>query len=224
MESMVRAIDDFPSYVVPRHEAPRIIDCGANIGVSVLEWKSRWPMSQITCFEPDPDAFRLLSWNVEKNDIPGVTCIQAAVADFHGDTVLHGEFGYGADARGNSIEPAWGEREGSSTVTVPCHRLSGYLSEGGVDFLKLDIEGAEERVLREASAHLHRVDAIYVEVHETSELVDSNSAHRVDQLLRTAGFHLETSARYARHALPEHLRSWQRSTMARQTQVIGWRQ
>ena len=81
---MIRASDEFPSFFEPRQSEPLIIDCGANIGVSVLEWKTRWPMSRIICFEPDPDAFRLLSLNMERNDIPGVQCIHAAVADFDG--------------------------------------------------------------------------------------------------------------------------------------------
>src|SRR5690606_23212402 len=34
--------------------APRIIDGGANIGLSVLFFKSLFPMARITCFEPDP--------------------------------------------------------------------------------------------------------------------------------------------------------------------------
>ena len=61
---MIRAIDEFPSFFSVDGADPLIIDCGANIGISVLEWKSRWPMARVICFEPDPDAFRLLEMNI----------------------------------------------------------------------------------------------------------------------------------------------------------------
>src|SRR5689334_22986375 len=32
---------------------PRILDCGANMGVAIAYWKRRWPAARITAFEPD---------------------------------------------------------------------------------------------------------------------------------------------------------------------------
>ena len=219
---MVRAIDDFPSFFTPREPEPLIIDCGANIGVSVLEWKSRWPMARVICFEPDPDAFRLLSLNVDRNDIPGVRCIQAALSDHDGRGKLFGDTGKGSDARGNSIRSAWGERPGSSCIEVPFQRLSPYLDRP-IAFLKIDIEGAEESVLRESCSQLHHVDAIYVEVHETSELREENSSERIGEVLTTAGFTIESESRFEPHALPAHLDTWRRQVDARQTQLLGWK-
>jgi FkbM family methyltransferase len=221
--SMVRSIDDFPSFWSPRDAEPLIIDGGANIGVSVLEWKSRWPMARVICFEPDPDAFRLLEMNIDQNDIPGVQCINAALSDSDGVTNLFGEFGKAADARGNSIEQAWGERPLSSSVEVACCRLSKYLSDRQVAFLKLDIEGAEQRVLTEIASRLNQVDAIYVEVHETDELRPINSAARIVELLSTAGFTLEQESRFEQHALPADLDRWRQQVAAKQTQLFAWR-
>ena len=78
-ESMIRQIDDFPSFFTPIGERPLIIDCGANIGVSVLEWKTRWPHAEIICFEPDPFASKILQMNVDKNDIPGIQCVLSLI-------------------------------------------------------------------------------------------------------------------------------------------------
>ena len=221
---MIRASEDFPSFFTPRESEPLIIDCGANIGVSVLEWKTRWPMCRVICFEPDPDAFRLLSLNVERNDVPGVQCVQAAIADFDGKAMLFGDMGHGADARGNSLHPEWGQRADSSSVQVDCRRLSTILAKHPVSFLKMDIEGAEESVLRESVHQLHRVDAIYVEVHETDDLQVRNSSQRIEQLLDSNDFHIEKEARFQPHALPPELDDWRRSVNASQTQLLAWRE
>ena len=220
---MIRASDDFPSFFELRRSDPVIIDCGANIGVSVLEWKTRWPMSRIICFEPDPDAFRLLRLNMECNDIPGVQCIHAAVADFDGTTLLFGDMGHGADARGNSIQPSWGQRENSDSVEVTCCKLSPYLAKHEVSFLKLDIEGAEERVLRESFRELHKVDALYVEVHETDEMMEENSSDRIEKLLLESCFEIERELRFQPHSLPPDMSDWQQSVNANQTQFLAWR-
>ena len=177
--SMLRAIDDFPSFFSPSGTSPLIIDCGANIGVSVLEWKYRWPMARVICFEPDPFAFELLRTNVDRNDLPGVECIEAALADFDGSATLYGDLGRGADARGNSLRPSWGNRANSEMTEVRCTRLAPYLAREPVAFLKIDIEGAEELVLRDSSAALQSVEAAYVEVHETDEMLETNSLGRI---------------------------------------------
>ena len=222
-ESMVRQIDEFPSFFTPSGEQPLFLDCGANIGVSVMEWKTRWPQSQIICFEPDPFAFAILQKNMDENDIPGVRCVNAAVSDCDDTATIYGEISAGGDARGNSIDAAWGNRDGSTQTTVTCTRLSSYIADRDVSFLKLDIEGAEQRVLSEIADHLDRVQAIYVEVHETDQSIEYNSADRIEQMLLDAGFKIETESRFDEHALPAHLDSWRRSVGARQTQLMGWR-
>ncbi|MFG0260882.1 MAG: FkbM family methyltransferase [Novipirellula sp. JB048] len=222
-ESMVRQIDEFPSFFTPQSDRPWIVDCGANIGVSVLEWKTRWPGAEILCFEPDPFSFKILQKNIEFNDVPGVRCINAAVSDRDAVVPLYGELSPRGDARGNSIDAAWGQREGNAQTMVSCQRLSAHLAEREIAFLKLDIEGAEQRVLVEIEDQLGGVDAIYVEVHETDENVAYNSAAQIERLLQRAGFHVEAESRYSDHALPSHLDRWRERVGARQVQLMGWR-
>jgi len=220
---MCRQSESFPEFFTPRTDRPLIIDCGANIGVTMLEWKHRWPGAEIICFEPDPHAFRLLQMNVDRNDIPSVRCIQAAVSDHSGTATLHGEIAAGGDARGNSIDPSWGKRPGSDETQVQCVQLSTYLQNRPVDFLKLDIEGLEEQVLTEIGDHLQHVEAIYVEVHETAATAAYNSASRITERLREAGFEVELQCRDEAHSLPQSQRHWQSRVAARQAQLLGWR-
>ncbi len=222
-QSMIRQIDDFPSFFTPTQDRPLIIDCGANIGVSVLEWKTRWPTAQIVCFEPDPFAFAILQKTIDFNDLPGVTCVNAAVLDFDGTVPFFGELSATGDARGNSAEAAWADREGSSRTDVCCVRLLPYLADRTVSFLKLDIEGSEQRVLVDIVDHLDRVEAIYIEVHETDNSLDRNSVAAIEEILRSAGFQIEREPRFNDHALPAHLDQWRQSVNARQTQLLCWR-
>ncbi|TWT79870.1 31-O-demethyl-FK506 methyltransferase FkbM [Planctomycetes bacterium CA13] len=228
-ESMIRQIEEFPSFFTPVGDSPLIVDCGANIGVSMLEWKTRWPQSQVLCFEPDPFAFAALEQNVDVNDIPGVRCINAALSDTDGKTTLYGDICAGGDARGNSIEPVWGNRSvdgvrgSGKQTTVNCTRLSTHLASKKIAFLKLDIEGVEQSVLTEINDLLGNIDAIYAEVHETNETIETNSAVAIESQLRAAGFQVESESRFDEHALPAHLDAWRREVGARQVQLLAWR-
>lgn len=222
-ESMVRQIDEFPSFFTPEGDRPLIIDCGSNIGVSALEWKTRWPQAEIICFEPDPFAGDVLQMNIDKNHCAGIECVRAAVSDCDGMVDFYGDMSPTADARGNSMEAAWADRDGSSQTRVKSTRLSPYIAGRDVSFLKLDIEGAEQRVLTEIADCLDRVEAIYVEVHETDESQDVNSLTAIEKLLSSAGFTIEKEPRYSEHSLPESLDEWRQETNAVLTQLLCWR-
>jgi FkbM family methyltransferase len=69
-------------------------------------------------------------------------------------------------------------------IEVKCVRLSDLLKYiGFVDILKLDVEGVEDVVLREAVEELYRVQCIVVEVH--TDIVDPIN---VEEVLSKAGF------------------------------------
>ena len=59
--------------------APRIIDCGANIGLSVIYFKRLHPESRITAFEPDPQIFSVLKDNIRQCGYADVELVNKAV-------------------------------------------------------------------------------------------------------------------------------------------------
>jgi FkbM family methyltransferase len=118
-----------------KNEEPIIYDCGANIGMSCLYFKILYPKARIKAFEADPIITDVLKLNLARNGINDVEIINKAVwIDYNGV-----EFGRdGAD--GGSIYLM------SNKIKVDSIRLKDFLDdELEIDFLKIDIEGAEVR-------------------------------------------------------------------------------
>lgn len=139
---------------------PRIVDCGANVGLSVLYFRKLYPRARVTAVEADPALCRLLAENLRRNGAGDVEVVGAAVWTRDGEVSFRSE---GGDS--GAIERFACGVDGRS-IRVPCFRLRDWLAREEVDLLKLDIEGAEEEVLRDCSDVLSNVRAVVAEVHE----------------------------------------------------------
>jgi FkbM family methyltransferase len=156
---------------------PYILDCGANIGLSVIYFKRLYPQAQITTFEADPDICKILAENVAAQGINDVTIVNKAV--WNEETTLT-FFKEGGD--GGRIEEA---RDGRAAIKVPTTRLKPYMDRD-IDFLKIDIEGAEYEVLKDISPDLSRVKNIFVEYH--SFVGQAQHLDEILAILSKAGF------------------------------------
>lgn len=159
--------------------APRILDCGANIGLSAIWLKKHHPGAKITAFEADAEIAGLLRKNLASAGIGDVEVIEAAVWDADGEVSFQAE---GADAG----------RAGDGGTNVRAVALGPYLLEP-VDFLKMDIEGAELRVLRSCREGLRNVRHLFVEYHsfagqkqELPELLEILTEAGFRYVMRTA--------------------------------------
>lgn len=158
--------------------APRIIDCGAHIGVSTVYFKTTFPQAKIIAFEPEPTLFGYLEKNIEANMLNDIEVINKAVWKYDGELELF------VDSQQEnhwlsttSIQDgAWNLRQETEPVMVAATRLSHYLDEP-VDLLKLDIEGAETEVVREIQPKLKNVGRMLIEFH-------ANRVHRPEGLIK----------------------------------------
>lgn len=137
-------------------KSPLVLDCGANIGLVTLYFKSLFPEARIFAFEPDPSNFYALEQNC--SHLSDVTILQSAVWTNEGDL----QFSPAGPVGGHLSTLATGET--AESVTVKSIRLWDYLDEP-VDFLKLDIEGAEVDVLADCADRLENVERMFVEFH-----------------------------------------------------------
>lgn len=114
-----------------------VVDVGSNIG-SYLSLLARLvgPSGRVFAFEPDPENYRRLQSVAAR--FPQVEAVQAAVSDRTGTLTFYLSDDLNVDHR--SYDPG----EDRSEMTVPSFRLDDYLgNEIRVDFIKMDIQGAE---------------------------------------------------------------------------------
>ena len=75
---------------------PRVLDCGSNIGMSILYFKRVYPRARIVGFEPDPAVFPYLKENLEANGLADVVIHRAAVAATEGTLAFYSDAGCGS--------------------------------------------------------------------------------------------------------------------------------
>lgn len=171
-------------------EHPLILDCGANVGTSVLYFKQLYPGAHIIAFEPDVNVFNVLSQNINERDIDGVELINAAVWKEEGELNFIAE---GADS--GRIDTA-----DRGEMKVPTVRLSDYIAGRKISMLKMDIEGAELEVLNDCRNVLMEVENIFVEYHSFSGKDQGLSS--LLGVLEAAGFRYYVESESAKVAQP----------------------
>lgn len=170
-------------------DRPVIIDCGSNIGMSVLFFKKLYPTARVAAFEPDPATFELLKKNVVENGIEHVELHQCALGDRDGTADF-----YRSKEAGGLMMSLMKERMSGVKVTVPVRRLSQFVGTE-VDLLKLDVEGAEDQVLNDlvATGKLARIRQIHLEYHHHI-VADIDRLGSLLTLLEQGGFGYQLSA------------------------------
>lgn len=141
---------------------PVILDCGSNIGMAMLFFKKIHPKAQITCFEPDPRTFAVLSKNVSQNRLSGIDLHCCALTGVDGET----SFYHSDEEVGSLLMSTHSERLSGTQIQVPSRALSSFIKTD-VDLLKLDIEGAEYPVLLEVAeaGKLRQIRHMHIEYH-----------------------------------------------------------
>jgi FkbM family methyltransferase len=155
-------------------ENATIIDCGANIGLSVIYFKKEFPSCRVVAFEPDGKNFELLKNNIQSHDLKDVELLKKAV--WIENTQLK------FSESGNMGSKIGGD---NNTVKVDAVRLKDFLS-ANVDFLKIDIEGAEYEVLKDIEANLYQVNKMFLEYH--GKFSEGYQLTEIISILQKAGF------------------------------------
>ena len=176
-------------YLNTKASSPVIIDCGSNIGMALLFFKKLYPGSKIIAFEPDKKTFEILKENVETNKLKYVEVVNKAVYNSEGTI----DFYYDPDHPGSLWMSVEKERLPKACGQVDSVLLSNYV-RGRVDFLKMDIEGAEYLVIEELSHRnkLKLIKEMVIEYHHHIKPADDNFS-KILKILEENGFGYQIS-------------------------------
>lgn len=165
---------------------PIIFDCGSNIGMSCLYFKSQYPTAHITCFEPNPYSFYFLQRNVSTNRLDKVTCVEKAL----GAKSEKVSFFIDQEHPTSLANSTLATRMTGNRIDIQQEPLSSFVKQR-VNLMKIDIEGAEYDVLMELekSKTMHLIDYFIIEYHRN--IGEKHSLEEFVNILERNGFCVE---------------------------------
>ncbi|MBN1130980.1 MAG: FkbM family methyltransferase [Chitinispirillaceae bacterium] len=151
--------------------AINVFDVGGNLGQSIEGYRALFPACRITTFEPLPRCFEKLTKKYGGGK--GISLENVALAEKSGSHVFYATAHHSASSL---LPPEEKLRKRSKKrnyefekITVPLDTLDGYCARNrisSIDILKIDVQGAELRVLKGAKRTLSsgNIGVIYVEI------------------------------------------------------------
>jgi FkbM family methyltransferase len=171
------------------HPNDTCIDAGCQIGYySCLFARLVGEQGRVYSFDANPLACQTTRRNLALNGSYSAQVIHAALADFNGTVPFH--ISNSEQTGLSSLGPI---PTCKATISVPCLRLETFLNDRCVEsvrLLKIDVEGAEEIVLRGLGhfLHDHVIEYILVECFDERLRLLNTSTESVAGLLKSAGY------------------------------------
>jgi FkbM family methyltransferase len=205
-EKFLRDAQDYWFHVYKPAPGDVIVDIGAGHGEDVFAFsRAVGPAGKVLAIEPHPVSYHALRKACQLNRLENVTTIQCACvespAELHIETLPVWESNY--------------VRSGESSATsypVRGVRFDDLCAERGVtriDFLKMNIEGAERMALPGCREALSRAGHVCIAAHDFRAARGEGEQFRtlefVRQFLTEAGFHLTTRDSDPRYYVPYHV-------------------
>jgi FkbM family methyltransferase len=159
-QQIERLTSDLFMYQYTPREGETIVDVGAGTGWETLLFSRGVGTSgRVISIEAHPKVFRCLSKVCTENRLENVTLIQAAVADQEGEVQL-------SDSPEHEANGIIGVASG---IRVPCTTLDHIfrsLELSQVDFLKMNIEGAERLALTGMKEMVRKTKNVCIACHD----------------------------------------------------------
>lgn len=194
--------------IFDRSESLVVFDVGACEGENAVRYGHLFPRARVYAVEPLPENIALMNRAVAEHSADNVTPIEACLADREAEADFH--VSSGTPPRYSEQDLDWDFGNKSSSLLVPgeanavhpwlqftdtikvatsrLDRLAAHLHITHIDFLHLDVQGAELMVLRGAGALLERTWTIWLEVEAVPLYVGQPVGAEVESFLRRHGF------------------------------------
>jgi FkbM family methyltransferase len=142
-----------------------VVDVGAHIGTfALMSARKVGPRGKVIAFEPSPKTEELLRRNLAANHLPWVSAHAVGLAEKEDTAQLF----VADDLSNNPAADTLSDNSGRKSVSIRLRRLDDVMAEekiSSVDHMKIDVEGAELRVLDGAPVTLTHTRRILMEVH-----------------------------------------------------------
>jgi FkbM family methyltransferase len=178
-------------FFVSKKAGPFILDCGSNIGMSIVFFKALYPKAKIIGFEPEESTYALLEKNIASNDFKEVQLHQVALG--MEDATI--SFFVDPETPGSLAMSTIRSRLLKKEIVVRQRKLSTYIDRE-VDLLKLDVEGAELAVLQDlvSTGTITRINQMIVEYHHNIHKNQEAFSSFLGQLEKSGfGYQISTS-------------------------------
>ena len=162
-----------------------IVEAGAHKGTDTAEMAYRWPDAIIHAFEPVPEIYKILTLNTGRYS--NVKTYQLALSDRNGFAKFHTSEGT-SDESGSLLTPKEHLKihptvKFNKEIKVRTIMLDSWAKENNiskVDFMWLDMQGMELKVLKKSKIIFPNVKLLYTEINlkETYKGVDLYSEYK----------------------------------------------
>jgi FkbM family methyltransferase len=178
---------DFLSRFAP--DGSTVIDVGAFIGTHALAFSDAvGPEGRVYALEPQPEAFQLLTTNVERNSATNVTVMNIAAGARAGEATIDM---FPRDRRFNGGSSRTSDSPGTKKAQVPVQTMDS-LQLDSCALIKIDVEGAESEVLNGLTDVIHKFrPVIFCELNDVSRF---EKVHEVIALADWAFYLVRLSA------------------------------
>jgi len=145
-------------------EINSILDLGSNIGLSVIHFKTRFPLATIHAYEPDKNSFRLLKKNTTQNNLKQIYINEAAVSTESG-------FLYASESLEKASVNSRFVKDGNDEANRVVSKNINEVLNGNFDVVKMDIEGGEWALFRKIVDEnlITKANHWFVEFHNKEE-------------------------------------------------------
>jgi FkbM family methyltransferase len=169
------------------------LDIGAHIGIWTVPMALHRPSARIFAFEGAPGTYRRLQTNVERNSLANIQTFHCAVSDTTGTILFQSPQNASVFGRISAHGNSRGRYDETQSNAVPCTTIAHFCAEHGIshiDFMKVDVEGAELNVLRGATPLLSErsIDVIWMEIDATNQRDFGHSLEAIADFLGTVRY------------------------------------
>ena len=206
LSTMLGPIPENWFHVYRPREGDTIVDVGAGDGLdSIVFSRAVGQTGRVLAIEAHPVTYVLLEQACRLNGLGNVAPVQAAVMDQAGSVTMVEE-----GAHRDFYSVIGGANGASRTGEVPAVRLDDLCAERGieqVDFLKMNIEGAERYAIQGAAGILERTAHVCIACHDFTSERDPDLATKalVVEFLGEHGFEIVLREDHAQPWVRDHV-------------------